>query len=111
MASLSIMIFSWTPWLQNSTDKEFNIGYFYISMILGRISGVALFELLVIILKINHYLCLTILLIIEAIAFFFIYYFENLLLRILLICLLEVIIYLFYYIILLNRVVFVFIHL
>lgn len=97
MASLAIMIFSWTPWLQNSTIEEFNIGYFYICMIIGRISGVALFELFVIILRINHYLCLTVFLILQALTFFFIFYLDNLMIRILLICLLEVFFILFFF--------------
>lgn len=94
MASLGIMIFSWTPWLQSSTDKEFNIGYFYVCMIIGRIIGATLYELIIIKLRMNHYCSMTIIIATKSFCFLSIYLIENLFLRILFICLLEVKIYL-----------------
>jgi len=91
MASLGIMIFSWTPWLQSSTSLEFNIGYFYVCMILGRILGVTLYELIIITLRVNHYLSMSILLSFQAMFFLGIFLYENLFIRIMLVCLLEVI--------------------
>lgn len=90
LASLAIMVFSWTPWLQNSTTKEFNIGYCYVCMIFGRFIGATLYEFIVITLKINHYLSFCSLLAFQASTFLAIYLFDNLFLRIMLICLLEV---------------------
>ncbi len=90
MASLGIMIFSWTPWLQSSTIMEFNIGYFYICMILGRIIGVTLYELIIINLRIHHYLSMSIILFFQSFCFLGMFIYDNLFLRIMIVCFLEV---------------------
>jgi len=90
MASLGIMIFSWTPWLQSSTTVEFNVGYFFICMNLGKIIGATLYEFIVITLKINHYLSMLTLLAAQSMFFLEIFLIENLFIRLMLICLLEV---------------------
>ena len=56
---LNIFLFSWTPILKQSTEKEINIGYIYTCMVLTMIIGTKLYEILIIYCNFNYYISIT----------------------------------------------------
>ena len=56
---LYIFLFSWTPILKQSTEKEINIGYIYTCMVLTMIIGTKLYEILIIYYNFNYYMSIT----------------------------------------------------
>lgn len=72
-AVLNIFIFAWTPILQRSTDHEFNPGMIFINFVFLIILGTKLYEILIIHLKGNLYLAVSLALAIEIFCFGVIY--------------------------------------
>lgn len=72
-AVLNIFIFAWTPILQRSTDSEFNPGMIFIHFVFLIIVGTKLYEILIIHLKGNLYLAVSLALAIEIFCFGIIY--------------------------------------
>jgi hypothetical protein len=83
-AVINIYLFIWTPILQNSTDKEINVGFIFTCFVIALILGTTLFEIFLIYLRCGYYISIAISLFTELTLFFLIYYIENFLLRMIL---------------------------
>jgi hypothetical protein len=83
-AVINIYLFMWTPILQNSTEKEINVGFIFTCFVIALIVGTTVFEIFLIYLRCRYYISITISLFIELIFFFLIYYIENFLMRMIL---------------------------
>ncbi len=83
-AVINIYLFIWTPILQDSTDKQINIGYVFTCFVIALILGTTLFEIFMIYLRSEYYISITISLLAELILFFLIFYVENFLVRMIL---------------------------
>lgn len=83
-AVINIYLFIWTPILQNSTDKQINVGFIFTCFVIALILGTTLFEIFMIYLRSEYYISITISLLAELIFLFFVYYTENFLVRMIL---------------------------
>jgi hypothetical protein len=83
-AVINIYLFIWTPILQNSTEKQINVGFIFTCFVIALILGTTLFEIFMIYLRCEYYLSITISLLTELILFFFVYYIEKFIVRMIL---------------------------
>jgi len=75
-AVLSIFIFAWTPILKSSTQFEFNPGMVFFCFVMAIISGTKLYEIFVIHLRSNVFICMFFVLLVEILAFLILYSFN-----------------------------------
>lgn len=81
-AVLSIYLFSWTPILKQSTPGGMNVGFIFTCMVLTMIIGTKTYEVLIVYIRLNHYVSISGVLFVQFFLLLLIYFTNSFLARV-----------------------------